>query len=605
MQTGAGASSGRTGSDLYGAREIQALRAVLQRPLDAQALEGELRPLVLPSLEDPPCFFRALLDVFRAEAQAPVKSSAATGFDFYHDLVIRHAQDRSAIALRWFEPARGWQSLGYSALHARVGAQRELWLRRGVRPEETLALILPLGPELLVALCTALRLGLGVALLPPYGSRYLARRLRAVEPDHIVSARCYAPLLGGLADRALPLLTEEDLRTWRDTTDSFESHTYRPGKTALLFCSPCAEQPWEPCPVPCEVSFLGALRDGMLLHGLTPGRALCAPEAHPIQEQPALLLSTLLHGATYVHIAPDDVVCDPQRLLPAAVGCELHRLGLGPRLRDALAQASVSGLAIANGWFTDPDCMMQAAAWQRAARTPSIGRALGGTLHIDAVAGGCLLIGTRQLGPPGPLVLPAPGVAFEQVEPGRPQQRTLSRTARFRPRHLPEAADGKILLSSRGGAFLYAGTEAPCRRGRTFPGVEVVDALQALPVLHGATVITGQSEQGGVFTLLAFFGAGPRRSAAPNDELVRTEPQIATYLRRELDPEFVPDRIERLPLMPRKVGGALDEAFYRVRWASGELRRMAESKLFQLVSELRAWIAEQEEELVGRAEGAA
>lgn len=602
MQASSGTRGAGTNSASQGVEEIRALRAALQRPLDAQAFEEELRPILVPSLEDPPRFFHSLLDLFRAEAQSPVKSSAATGFDFYHDLVIRHPQDRSAIALRWFEPARGWQSLSYSVLHARAGAQRELWLRHGVRPGETLALILPLGPELLVALCTALRLGLCVALLPPYGSRYLARRLAEVAPVHIASARRYAPLLGGFAEAALPVLPE-DLRTWRSGSDSFESHTYRPGETALLLCSPLSERPWVPCPVPSEVAFLGALRDGMLIHGLARGRSLCAPEAHPIQEQPALLLSVLLQGATYVQIEADDVVRDPTRLLPATVGCELHRMGLGPRLRDALAPTSTTGFSIMNGWFTDPDCMMDAASWQRAARAPGFGRALGSTLHIDAAAGGCLLLGTRQHGPPGPLVLPAPGVAFEQVEPGRPQQRTLSRTARFRPLHLPETADGRILLSSRGGAFLYAGTEAPCRRGRTFPVVEVVDALRALPALHGATVIPGQSEQGGVFTLLVFCGAGPRRAADALDESVSTESQIASYLCRELDPESVPDRIERLPLMPRKVRGALDEAFYRVRWASGELQRMAGSRLFQLVSDLRAWIAEQEEEPLAAAEG--
>lgn len=602
MQASGGTRGAGASPSSYGAAEIHSLRSVLQRPLDAQAFEEELRPLLVPSLEDPPRFFHALLDLFRAEAPAPVKSSAAPGFDFYHDMVIRHAQDRSAIALRWFEPARGWQSLSYSALHARVGAQRELWMRHGVRSGETLALILPLGPELLVALCTALRLGLCVALLPPYGSRYLARRLEEIEPVYIASARRYAPLLGGRADGALPLLPE-DLHTWRSGADSFESHTYRPGETVLRLCSPLSVRPWVPCPVPSEVAFLGALRDGMLIHGLTRGRSLCAPEAHPIQEQPALLLSVLLLGATYVQIEPDDVVRNPARLAPATVGCELHRVGLGPRLRDALAPTPATGFSIMNGWFTDPDCMMDTASWQRAARAPEIGRALGSTLHIDAAAGGCLLLGTRQPGPPGPLVLPAPGVPFEQVEPGRPQQRTLSRTARFRPLHLPEDADGRILLSRRGGAFLYAGTEAPCRRGRTFPVAEIVDALKALPALYGATVIPGQSEQGGVFTLLVLCGAGPRRADEPLDESVSTGAQIASYLRRELDPESVPDRIERLPLMPRKVRGALDEAFYRVRWASGELKQMAGSRLFRLVSELRAWIAEQEEELVSRAGG--
>ena len=63
---------------------------------------------------------------------APRKSDLESGYDFYHDLVLRHVAEDGP-ALLWLGLDRRWQRLSYRALHGLCTQRRDEWTRRGVR----------------------------------------------------------------------------------------------------------------------------------------------------------------------------------------------------------------------------------------------------------------------------------------------------------------------------------------------------------------------------------------------------------------------------------------------------------------------------------------
>lgn len=77
--------------------------------------------------------------------------------DLYTDAVSRHA-GTNRVALRWYDRRFGFRDLSFAELDQRAGAWASAWARQGVVPGATLAVLLPLGPEYLIALAAALRL---------------------------------------------------------------------------------------------------------------------------------------------------------------------------------------------------------------------------------------------------------------------------------------------------------------------------------------------------------------------------------------------------------------------------------------------------------------
>src|SRR6478752_1424384 len=137
------------------------------------------------SWEDPPRFWSALTR-YHARLSSPAsKSHPGEGFDFYYDLVLRHRPER--VALRCYSRQTGWRMLSYKDLDTRSTALADDWAQRGLQPGDAVCLLLPMGEELVVALLTALRLGLQLSFLPPQGPRFVARRLGQLSHATVVT----------------------------------------------------------------------------------------------------------------------------------------------------------------------------------------------------------------------------------------------------------------------------------------------------------------------------------------------------------------------------------------------------------------------------------
>jgi hypothetical protein len=515
-------------------------------------------------------FWRALLR--HHAASTPLKSNPEAGYDFYHDLVLRHHSSPHP-ALRWIDFEHGLRALTYAELHAACSARCAAWAAQGVRAGATLCIIAAMGPELLIALLCGLRMGLRVSLLPPLGPAFLARRLRALPRLHIATPFRYRQLLRErhLIERILI----EDAAIESRHLEEVRSHTYAPDEHALALFSPLSEPQEEPILVSAATAYLGALRDGLLLLGLRPGIVLAAPEHHLLQHQPALLLATLLLGATFLHILAHDLVADgalkPQLLL--------HVLLVSSRVRDRMLTLPPRPLSGLHRWVVNPQ-EPPAQAWDDWARRFALLQIPALALLVDAALGGGCLFSLPRLGRPPPLVQPAPGLPVALLSPDDSGEPALTGPGVWDPR--PGTAG--LLLSPRDDAFVYAGTVAPTVHGRCYPQSEVEDLVSALPFVLGASVVPPSGDS--VPVLLIF--TGPEPLAHAHALARRRERALREAIRLRLGEEFLLLEILLFAMFPRCKHGRLDHHWCARHHHHRRLRHRERHLLFRLLDRLRA-----------------
>jgi hypothetical protein len=523
-----------------------------------------------------PDAFAAALAVAHVGRGAPLKSRGGQHYDFFHDLVVRHGtSDR--VALRTYDKRGGWTVLGYRQLHEQASRRATEWARQGVKAGAKVCLLYPVGSELLISLAAALGLGACVSFLPPQGKRFIARRLALLKPDHVAAEPHQVQLLEGFEKQLL--------QSKGQASPAFTSHTYKPGEPVGLLFSPLVEPAGTPAPLTAEDAWRGALVDGLLTFGLGPGEHLAAPGFHPLQHLPAFLFTTLLRGATYVHVEPQDLETNPGLLLEQP----LRALGVTPALRDLLLRTRTPLKGVAH-WFRNPEEPIDWQSWRAFVKQCGLATVPSANVLVDPAAGGAVLASPRRVRDLHTEAPPAAGRAWALHDVNLSGQQAPGDLGVFTLLPDKERPPGYLVLTRAYGLYHYGGPRTARRDGRVYPAAEVADAVQGLPFVRGATVV--QAPTGGVaghyrFVLLVFTGAQPKNPGGWLQEIRRC-------LELHLGAEHLPDRTEFIPLYPRKVKGQVDQAWCHTQFLTGALHRKSMDPLFQSLTELRGRLLEKE-----------
>ncbi|MBM7118727.1 AMP-binding protein [Archangium primigenium] len=547
------------------------LRAILAAYETATPPEAGVPDWLRRSWNDPEGFAATLAPAHVGRG-APFKSRAGQHHDFFHDLMGRHAATER-IALRTYDRARGWQTLSYRQLHDQAVRRAAAWAQQGVKPGAKVCLVFNPGPELLVSLGAALGLGACISLLPPVGRRFVARRLAALAPEHVAAEAHQAPLLGPFAKCLLA--------TQGPPTPTIASYTYKPGEVVGLLFSPLATPAGVPVPLLAGDAWLGALVDGLLTFGLSPGEHLAAPGFHPLQHLPALLFATLLRGATYLHLEPADVEASPALLTEHPI----RALGVTPALRDASLRARTS-LKTVGHWFRNPEGPLDWQAWRAWVKQCGLAAVPCANVLVDAAAGGTVLCSQRRVGDVHLDAAPAPGRRWALWDFTQTGQETAGDTGLFTLLPPEGRAPSHIILTRVNEHYQYAGGREARREGRVYPAGEVTEALREAPgpalvtsVLPVPTGLAGQYRQ-----VLLVFTEG--RMPSPESSAA----EIRRRLELQLGAEFFPDRVECFPLHARRTEGQLNEAWCHAQYLTGSLKHKASDPLFQSLTALRGHV---------------
>jgi len=535
-------------------------------------------PWLEESYRDPSAFWTLLLEHARLAYPPATRSSPGVAIDLYTDAVSRHAHT-SRVALRWYDRRIGWQQLSFADLDAKAGSLASAWIAEGVQPGAVIAVLLPLGPDVLIALAAALRLGACVSFLPPEHDRYLAPRLAKLAPSHLVFDPRRRPPVGDELEKLLLSLVGSG------PAPSSPPYAFKPEDSCARVFSPLRAPLDTPLDVSAEAAFLHALRDATLGYRLSAGDGLAAPGFHARQHFPALLLCTLLAGATFVHIPFEDIEDKPE-LLEAQ---PIHVLGVTPALCALLRQKPTGTLPALRHVFRPVDEPLDWLAYRDFIVKNDLGKMPVSNLLIDAAEGGCLLFSTRRPGSVHARVLPSAGRPFMLFDPGTGKEAVGDQGIYVPlPSKKPEE-DGWIVLARVGEEYLFGGSYLPRRGGKIFPATELTDLLAEMPFIQGAAVApvpTGEPGGRFAFVLVVFTGAAPE--GASQAEQDKTRALLEETIHARLGPDFVPDRVELAPLFPRWQGTKVDADWCRAQYLSGRLGQKADEPIVQTLTALRA-----------------
>lgn len=525
-----------------------------------------------------------LLDGLHQKAQPPTKSQLSHGIDFFYDSVSRHAAAmRDRPVLRTLDPQRGWQTLSYGELFAQSSRLAPAWLRKGVAPGCKLVVLGDVGASWLLHVMTAIRLGAAVCILPASGIEFALRRIAALQPDHIVCESVMLPLLRTRLTKevAAKLLCEEPLYG----THHSGSHTYPPDDPLVLSYSAVREQSPKPIAVAAKTVLLSALRDGLLMT-LRPGDHIAYPFSDLLTHQPTMILTTLISGATWVHIPMEELQKNP-RLLGQV---PLRVLGITESLRDLLLRTPSGMLSELQLWFRNPEEPARLAAWDKLLKLAPFANIHHLNMVFDSAAGGSVLCSERSFRRIHGTVLPTLGVPFELKITAPAGPRTLSGTGVFAP---VTQQPGYIILSKTLDSFFYGGTLTPRRAGRVYASSDVIALSCAIPGVEQASVVAVPSSElvgHWQFVLLLFCGGLPALDLNPAQHS-KVRETVEQRIRNLLGPEHLPDHIEVFPLSVRRKEtpqGEVDPDWVQTQFASGLLQRKADLPAFRTLSALRA-----------------
>lgn len=516
-------------------------------------------------------FWRGLHLYWKRQRAMQTKSTVLSCYDFHNDLIVRQIQLTTA-AYIWFD-GEIWQSWSYAELEQAVNGLAASWEGLGVEPGETLVILHPPGPQWLTALLAGLRLGLVISLLPPQGNTFVQHRLENLAPQWLAMDQLYRHRLAAVwQEITLP-------NTLSSLPPTRQPYLYSGSATIAQIFDPTSPTPDLPRSVDANTLYLGALRDGVLALGIKTGLACAAPGWHSMESQPALVLAVLLSGGTWVDIDFAHLESEPARLLEQRIDV----LGISRRLRDLWQRKPPEGEKSWRYWFRHPAESADLTVWQSFSQQLQLQMSYSGNLLWNASLGGAILFSGKCLGQPQHEAIPAAAMCWQLGVVTSPNLPRLDGSGQLA---LGKEVKDEVewiatphLLSLYLNVWHYLGNYPRGRAGRTYPRQEIMGVLsdcERYLALIEVPVAGGDADPRQV--LLA-FGEGIDTKA------------LQQRIEAELGSEFLPDRIEVLPLLPKhnEEGGA-DQEWCQFHYLTGELYRRQHNEVYRCLSALKAMV---------------
>lgn len=527
------------------------------------------------SWQQPTAFWQGLHRYWKRQQGVQSKSMVLSCYDVYTDLLAGQKK-QTANAYIGFD-GKDWQTCSYAELKLSVDSLAASWETAGVQAGEILAILHPQGLPSLTALLAGLRLGLVICLLPPQGASFVQHRLENLAPNWLTMDPLYRHRLASVWHS---LLLPNALSSSAPTR---QPHLYSASAIIAQCFDPTSPTPELPTPVDANSFYLGALRDGFFSLGIKPGQRCAAPGWHSMESQPALVLTVLLSGATWVHIELAEIEKQPAQLLAQSIDV----LGVSRGLRDVCLKQPVAGEKSWRYWFRQPAEAAELTVWQDFVKKMQLQESYCGNLLWNARLGGAILFSSRCRGQPHHEAIPAAGLCWQFGRIESPDLPCLDGSGRIAVGQ--KDADELVwtatphIVARYLTHWHYLGNYPRGRAGRTYPKSEI------LAVLANCARYLALVE-----APMAGGNADPKQVLLVFAEQVNAQ-ALHKRVETEMGREFLPDRIEVLPLLPkRNAEGGADQAWCQYHYLTGELYRRQRYELYRCLSALKQQILAQE-----------
>lgn len=535
------------------------------------------------SLENPQDFWQALFDWSQEFSDLKLGSSLFTSYDFYHDCIVQHL-GKKRVAFRYYEN-RSFKEWSFDHLHRLVNYQVHRWQNHSFDPALSAIIVMPLGINFLVALLMCVRLGLKMTILPTDSPLLTRDRIQFYIKQLKNSVVITTPDLAGLIEKKEGYWLIEYLEEKEDYKGAVNPR-YPSDKVVQMALSCHSQEEGIMEPVVAQDLYLGALRDGFLTLGLKPGVLWAYSPQCSVREQPWLLLTGLLHGATTLIFSEKELLSQPTALddLPIQV------LSVSSGLRDLWTHQKGLPKAKLKLWyhhvFDD-----NSKKWDEFNEKNKLQKVARARLLIDNTKGGLPFTSIPLADNSYDPLWPALGVPWQLFQLTHQDLPAVHPHGIYK-QHLSHSKTSNFILAQLRTGWELAGVVSPQKNGYTIPIKSIEKAASAHNFVEHAVFLdlpTVQSLWSRRYVLLIFINLFLRE----NWEKEEREWKNIIYgeIKKMVGELFLPDQIDFFPFSPKLEKDGVDRKWASFHYTNGLLTRKKELKAYHLIGLLKKCVS--------------
>lgn len=508
-------------------------------------LSSQVEDWIEKSYLDPDTFIDRIF-AFQQQVLPPSKSEFGKHYDFYHDCILRHLRS-SNLAISVVTQRGQTEDWTYENLHRAVNYHVKKWSSSAPEAGQLVAIVLQPGIDFLIALLTAFRFGLKICYLPPHtqflGDHQIQNILSEIKPRYIVAEERIFTTEG------IPLLPieEEGLEEVNHAPHSF---AYEAKTPILMTTSLYRDEAQTLVPLDAQTLYFTTLRDAFFTLNLKQYPYWAAPLSCPIRTEPCSMITSLISGATRIHVKEKDILADPQIL----EGQRINILGISTPLQKLWSQAASIPTRHLKCCYKSPSDVNQA-GWKSFVITNELVKIPVFHALTDNSTGGVLFFSRPSLDPPIFFLKPTLGTSWQLENFNGSGEKSLTGYGIFNTKlDIPEndVKKGNFTFARVGNNYVISGSIEPCREGVTYPIDDIEDCVNELPMVEGCMVYSIQKAgvvQDHHFALLVFVG--PLKQELITQEQKNWTATIETQIINHVGKGFLPEQIEYHPFIPK------------------------------------------------------
>ena len=525
-----------------------------------------------------PLYFWNELFVYNdAAIGLPRRSVPFESYNFYYDCIYRHLE-KNPTAIKIIESNKKSISFSYKQIHSLVNIQCTIWQKEGkLTPGQIVIFVIPYGIHFIVALMTALRLGLSFYILPPedrfLGTNKLLTLLKSLESNKIITIDPYHELIGENSD-----LFILDIAANAAPEASTEFHTYVSGDIVQRFSSTFLDA---------NASYLYPLRDATLNLKLRHNSTFATPLASLTQEEPFCTFMALLCGATIVYAADKTLLLEPECLK----GENIEVLGVSEPLAKIWIQVAGCPTNKPKLWYKNP-LLGNTHLWTAFTELNSLKKTPSADCLIQLLKGGMVLCSKPKPYDEQPFLYPSLGMPWKLLQLNESKDIAIDGTGFFHVESSLEKED-QLILSQIREAWIISHLTNPAKEGVFYPIDEVEDSINQLNFVIASMIIPQRNPLdlfSSLFSLIIFIS--PKAQSTSEQQFNVWRQMITNMIKKESGDVFSPDQILFYPFYPKFIRGSLNRNVTLAQFQGGMLSKKNKSSLHHVLNRFREMLYE-------------
>lgn len=506
----------------------------------------------------------------------PFQSFFGKSYDFYHDCIFRHVKTNN-IAFSTVTGDKYPENWTYEKIHHCVNYHVEEWAHDHLKPGDLIAIVGAPNIRFILALFTALRLGLKICYLPtnsPFlGKGQISKFLSEIKATFI-STEDPSFVMDGMK----PLTINE--KGSDEINHAPLSFSYPAASDLQIAISLQQQQELTIAPLDAHKIYLYALRDALFTFNLIENSYWASPLACPIRTEPCSTFMSFLSGITKVYV-PDEVIKKNPLIIEDA---RIYIMGISNDLQQLWNQGAGSPTRYLKCCYKNPvETPYQ--TWKSFVQSNKLEKVPQFDLLMDNALGGAILCSRPSLESFNVFLKPALGIPWYLSQLNGNGQEALTGFGIFEIKE--HSSLGNYMATQMENQLMLASVVEPSRFGVTFPIEQVEESIAELsfvedcmlhPISKAGTSLSHS------FVLLVFVNPVKEITEA---DFGNWTMQISKKITVNMGSGYLPDKIEFFSLMPKRNLLGIDRNWCANQYNSGLLLQKKEISQYQMIGALK------------------